>query len=104
MSRLSLTLLVLFVTTPLFIPAEENLPDARLVDYARWSPGQAYGRAEAATDWPTLAWFDKPGAGAIEEFPAGSGRHWLREDFPAGTFGGGRHGNKFAANLAPRDA
>ena len=103
MSRLFLLLLTVLATGSLVAAAEENPPDARSVDYSHWSPGRAYGRAEAASDWPTLAWFDAPGAGSIVEFPADSGRHWLREDFPAGTFGGGKHGNKFAAKLAPRD-
>jgi hypothetical protein len=78
-------------------------PDAWVVDYARWPEGHAYGRAEAGRDWPTLEWFDEPGAGRIREFPAGSNHHWLEVGLPAGTFGGGRHGTKFAADLAPRD-
>jgi len=102
MSRLALLLLAIVAGE--FVAAAENLPESHSVDYARWAPGRAYGRTEAATDWPAVAWFDEPGAGSVEEFPAGSGRYWLREDFPAGTFGGGRHGNKFAAELAPRAA
>lgn len=102
--RPTLFTLALLTTAPLFAAAGGELPDAWSVDYARWAPGQAYGKAEATKDWPTLQWFDEPGNGSIEEFPAGSGRHWLRAGFPAGTFGGGRHGTKFAANLAPRDA
>lgn len=104
MLRPHLLLLALSAAVALSAATEKNLPDARTVDYERWAPGHAYGRVEATKDWPSLAWFDEPGAGSIEEFPAGSGRHWLRQDFPAGTFGGGRHGDKFAANLAPRDA
>jgi len=84
-------------------PAAPPQPAAWSVDYARWADGHPYGRAEAKADWPTLAWFDEPGDGWIREFPAGSGRHWLEAGFPAGTFGGGRHGLKFAAHLAPRD-
>ena len=78
-------------------------PSAWTVDYAHWADGQAYGKAEARRDWPALAWFDQPGDGHIREFPARSGRHWLEVGFPAGTFGGGRPGMKFAAELAPRD-
>ena len=104
MSRPALLLLAVFAAASLSAVAADNLPEAHSVDYTRWPQGRSYGRGEAATDWPTLAWFDAPGAGSIEEFPAGSGRHWLREDFPAGTFGGGKHGNKFAAELTPRDA
>ena len=78
-------------------------PSAWSVDYSRWADGQAYDKAEGKTDWPTLAWFD-PGDAHIREFPAGSGRHWLELGFPAGTFGGGHHGLKFAANLAPRES
>jgi hypothetical protein len=73
------------------------------VDYSRWDDGHPYGKAEAGRDWPTLVWFDEPGDGHIREFPPGSSRHWLEAGFPAGTFGGGRHGVKFAADLAPRD-
>ncbi len=83
--------------------AGEEPPSVWKVDYSRWSDGQAYGKAEAARDWPTLRWFDQPGAGRIREHPAGSGQRWLEVGFPAGTFGGGRHGTKFAAGLAPSD-
>jgi len=82
----------------------ENAPSARLVDYSQWPDGHAYGKAEAARDWPTLRWFDEPGDGHIREFPAGSARHWLEAGFPPGTFGGGPHGTKFAAELAPHNS
>ena len=104
MSRLTLLTVALILTSLVQAVTPTDLPDARTVDYSRWPIGHAYGRADAAVDWPTLAWFEEPGAGSIVEFPAGSGRHWLREDFPAGTFGGGRHGTKFSANLAPRSS
>ncbi len=104
MFRSLLILPALIAITPLLRAADVELQDARTVDYSHWSLGHAYGRTEATNDWPTLVWFDEPGAGSIAEYPAGSGRHWLRQSFPAGTFGGGPHGNKFAANLAPRDA
>jgi len=84
-------------------PAVPPPPDAWTVDYSRWPDGQAYGRAEARRDWPTLQWFDEPGDGHIREYPAGSGRHWLEAGFPPDTFGGGKHGVKFAADLAPSD-
>jgi len=84
-------------------PVPGSAPSAWSVDYAHWPAGHPYGKAEAGRDWPTLQWFDEPGAGFIREFPAGSGRHWLEIGLPAGTFGGGRHGMKFAADLAPRD-
>ena len=90
-------------TAPAF-SAEKDAPSAWSVDYSRWPDGQAYGKSEAKRDWPTLAWFDEPGDGHIREFPDGSGRHWLEVGFPAGTFGGGAHGTKFAAELAPRDS
>jgi hypothetical protein len=99
---LSVTLVVLGATLICAAnPPAVAAPSARTVDYAHWKDGQPYGKAEAKVDWPTLAWFD-PGDARIREFPAGSGRHWLEMGFPAGTFGGGRHGLKFAANLAPR--
>ena len=81
-----------------------DTPSAWAVDYSRWSNGQRYGKAEAAQDWPTLRWFDQPGAARIREFPAGSGKNWLDVVFPAGTYGGGAHGSKFAAELAPSDS
>ena len=84
--------------------AEKDAPSARSVDYSQWPDGHAYGKTEAKRDWPTLAWFDEPGDGHIREFPAGSGRHWLEVGFPPGTFGGGAHGTKFAAELAPHDS
>lgn len=83
--------------------AAESAPSAWSVDYTRWPAGHAYGKPEATADWPTLAWFDQPSKGSIAEDPAGSGRKWLRADFPAGTFGGPNSGIKFAANLAPSD-
>lgn len=79
-------------------------PSVCTVDYSRWADGQVYGKAEASVDWPTLDWFDEPGVGRIREFPAGSGRHWLEVGFPHDTFGGGAHGTKFAAHLAPSDS
>jgi hypothetical protein len=85
-------------------PPDSAAPSAWTVDYSRWPDGHAYGKAEARRDWPTLQWFDEPGDGHIREFPAGSGRHWLEIGLPAGTFGGGRHGTKFAADLTPRDS
>jgi len=95
--------LVLPVASPVAGMSAPNPPDSAAIDYLRWPAGQTYGRAEAARDWPTLRWFDEPGDAHIREFPAGSGRHWLEIGFPADTFGGGRHGCKFAADLAPRD-
>lgn len=85
-------------------PAAPEPPSTWQVDYAHWPEGQAYGQAEARTDWPTLLWFDEPGAAGVREWPAGSGKRWLEVGFPAGTFGGGRQGCKFAAQLAPREA
>ena len=104
MSRLLLSTFVLFVAAPLFGATGGDLPDAWQVDYARWTPGHVYGKAEVRTDWPTLAWFDEPGVGHIREFPEKSGRHWLEVGLPAGRFGGYQSGQKFAANLVSRDA
>ncbi len=85
------------------VAADPAPPDAWTVDYSRWPDGHTYGKAEARRDWPTLQWFEEPGSGRIREFPAGSGRHWLEVGLPGDTFGGGRHGTKFAAELAPRN-
>jgi hypothetical protein len=86
------------------LAAAPAAPPAWTVDYSRWPDGHVYGKAEAQVDWPTLDWFDQPGAGHIREFPAGSGRHWLEVGFPHDTFGGGAHGTKFGVHLAPSDS
>lgn len=98
--RILCLLLPLALATSL---AGASAPSSWKVDYSRWRDDQAYGRAQAEQDWPILKWFDEPGGGRIREFPAGSGKHWLEERFPRDTFGGGPHGNKFAAELAPSD-
>ena len=86
----------------LFASDSHALPPATWsVDYSRWKDGQHYATAEAKTDWPTLAWFEKPGDTFILEFPAGSGHKWLEPRFKAGTHTRGAHGCKFAAELAP---
>ncbi|HZL46916.1 MAG TPA: hypothetical protein VFC28_11885 [Opitutaceae bacterium] len=104
--QFSLVALIVFGTSAMSAadsPVTPAAPGTWSVDYAHWPAGHPYGKAEAGRDWPTLQWFEEPGAGRIGEFPAGSGRHWLEVGLPAGTFGGGRHGVKFAANLAPRN-
>jgi hypothetical protein len=100
---LALAVLGAAATLPGEAPSGSAAPSAWTVDYSHWGNGHSYGKAEAGRDWPTLDWFDEPGAGRIREFPAGSGRRWLEVGFPAGTFGGGPAGVKFAANLAPRE-
>jgi len=86
----------------LFASDTSALPHATWsVDYSHWKDGQRYATAEAKADWPTLVWFDEPGDAYIREFPAGSGHKWLEPHFKVGTYTGGAHGCKFAAELAP---
>jgi hypothetical protein len=86
----------LFASDPSVSP-----PASWSVDYSRWKDGQRYEKAQAQADWPTLLWFDQPSDVYIREIPAGSGQKWLEPRFKAGTYGGGAHGCKFAAELAP---